>query len=283
MVCDCFRATMKILRLRQILGWIQAMRRDQAEANRQFLEALTDPSVLQPTPVPVDQSSRRPAHVPRNPSALPIPDPQDPSALPTPYPSYGFDGSTAGGYGIESERSTGTWWGGTVSMSVSSGLKGLLTVAVLGGCVMMVGGTVLATLLLEQLVAGTVVCSSLGCLLANSVMLKTNWRQPSLMAVPSQPAPLPPIRLELLALQLHDSSELPCDWLLITPPAGNKPTKEQGPLQPDRLVMERVLGSSDPTSSGPALMSAEEKHAGTACDQTAEADVETCTWTSDWM
>lgn len=52
-------------------------------------------------------------------------------------------------------------------------------------------------------------------------------------------------------------------------------------MQLDRLVMERVLGSSDPTSSGPALMSAEQKHAGTACDQTAEADVETCT--SDWM
>jgi len=90
-------------------------------------------------------------------------------------------GFSCAGYGIESERSTGTWWGGTVFVSVSSWLKGLLTVAVLGGCVMMVGGTVLATLLQEELVAGTVVCSSLGCLLANSVMLKTNWRQPSLM------------------------------------------------------------------------------------------------------
>lgn len=45
---------------------------------------------------------------------------------------------------------------------------------------------------------------------AKSVMLNTNWRQPNLMyepwlrsAVPSHPAPLPPIRLELLVRQLH--------------------------------------------------------------------------------
>lgn len=43
-----------------------------------------------------------------------------------------------------------------------------------------------------------------------STMLKTNCRQPSLMqlpwlskAVPSQPAPVPPMKLQLLALQLH--------------------------------------------------------------------------------
>ncbi|TNN77630.1 hypothetical protein EYF80_012220 [Liparis tanakae] len=61
--------------LGQMLGWIQAMRRDQAVANRQFLEALTDPSALRPTHVPGDQL---------DPSALPAADPCDPSALPTP-------------------------------------------------------------------------------------------------------------------------------------------------------------------------------------------------------
>lgn len=86
-------------------------------------------------------------------------------------------------------------------MSASSWLEGLLTVAVLGGgggvVVMAVAGAVLvvvlaaaaaAALLLlvvpvpeHVTAAGVAVCSSLGCLLANSVMLKTNWRQPSLM------------------------------------------------------------------------------------------------------
>lgn len=92
--------------------------------------------------------------------------------------------TSCAGYGIELERSAGTWWGGTVSVSVSSWLEGLLTVAVLGGGdrVVVVLVVVLAALpLIVQLAAGMVVCSSLGCLLANSVMLKTNWRQPSLM------------------------------------------------------------------------------------------------------
>lgn len=39
----------------------------------------------------------------------------------------------------------------------------------------------LVFMVLVQLAAGVVLGSSLGCLLANSVMLKTNWRQPSLM------------------------------------------------------------------------------------------------------
>lgn len=68
-------------------------------------------------------------------------------------------------------------------MSASSWLEGLLTVAVLGsggvevelGVVLVV---VLAALLLvvvlAQLVADVAVGSSLGCLPANSVMLKTN-------------------------------------------------------------------------------------------------------------
>lgn len=73
-------------------------------------------------------------------------------------------------------------------MSVSSWLEGLLTVAVLGsgvvvvvGAVLVVLATLLLLLVLVVLAAGAVVCSSLGCLLANSVMLKTNWRQPTLM------------------------------------------------------------------------------------------------------
>jgi len=37
--------------LGQILGWIQAMRQGQVEENRQFLEALKDPSALHQTPV----------------------------------------------------------------------------------------------------------------------------------------------------------------------------------------------------------------------------------------
>lgn len=94
------------------------------------------------------------------------------------------------GYGTELVCSMGTWWGGTVSVSASSWLEGLLTVAVLccGGGVVVVEAVlvvVLAVLVLlvvpVQLVAGMEVCSSLGCLLANSVMLKTNCRQPSLM------------------------------------------------------------------------------------------------------
>lgn len=94
-------------------------------------------------------------------------------------------GTSYAGYGIELERSTGTWWGGTVSVSVSSWQEGLLTVAVLGGSgggsVKVVVGAVLVLAALLLLEAGVVLCSSLGCLLANSVMLKTNWRQPSLM------------------------------------------------------------------------------------------------------
>lgn len=71
-------------------------------------------------------------------------------------------------------------------MSTSSWLEGLLTVAVLGGDVEVEMGAELTTLLLVwvvlvQLAADMRVCSSLGCFLANSVMLKTNWRQPSLI------------------------------------------------------------------------------------------------------
>lgn len=78
-------------------------------------------------------------------------------------------------------------------MSASSWLEGLLTVAVLddGGVVVMTGAVLVVTLsalllgllvvVPVQLAAGVAFCSSLGCLLANSVMLKTNWRQPSLM------------------------------------------------------------------------------------------------------
>lgn len=117
-------------------------------------------------------------------------------------------------YGTELACSAGTWWGGSVSVSASSWLDGLLTVAVLGVGVgvgvadvdavlvvllrvvvlLLLGEAVVAVavevevevavvLLVEeaQLVAGVAVCSSLGCLLANSATLKTNWRQPSLM------------------------------------------------------------------------------------------------------
>lgn len=96
-------------------------------------------------------------------------------------------GTSCAGYGTEFACSMGTWWGGIVSVSASSWLDGLLTVAVLGGGVLVevVLVVALAMLLLEpepeQLAAGVAVCSSLGCLLANSVMLKTNWRHPSLM------------------------------------------------------------------------------------------------------
>lgn len=99
-------------------------------------------------------------------------------------------GASCADYGTELERSTGTWWGGTVSESASSWLEKPLVVAVLGGggveVLAVVLRVVLMTLLLlvvvlVQLAAGVVACSSLGCLLANSVMLKTNWRQPSLM------------------------------------------------------------------------------------------------------
>lgn len=103
-------------------------------------------------------------------------------------------GASCAGYETGLERSTGTWWGGTVSESVSSWVKRLLVVAVLGGGggaveVASVGAvlmTLLLLLLLEvvvlvQLAAGAAASSSLGCLLANSVMLKTNCRQPSLM------------------------------------------------------------------------------------------------------
>ena len=96
------------------------------------------------------------------------------------------------GYGTEFECGTGTWWGGTVSVSASSWLEGLLTVAVLGsggtggvevelGAVLVVVLAALLLVVLAQLAADVAVCSSLGCLLANSVMLKTNWRQPSFM------------------------------------------------------------------------------------------------------
>lgn len=71
-------------------------------------------------------------------------------------------------------------------MSASSWLEVLLTVAVLdGGGGVEVGAVLVvvlaALLLLIELVASVAVRSSLGCLLENSVMLKTNWRQPSLM------------------------------------------------------------------------------------------------------
>lgn len=69
--------------------------------------------------------------------------------------------------------------------------------------------------------------SFLGWLLVNSVMLNRNCMQPTLMqllwwsnAVPSQPAPLPPIRLELLALQLQGDLGPPWAWLLIIAPTG---------------------------------------------------------------
>ncbi|TNN65503.1 hypothetical protein EYF80_024322 [Liparis tanakae] len=42
-----------------------AMRQGQAEENRQFLEALKNPSALWPTPAPRDPSARRPTPVTR--------------------------------------------------------------------------------------------------------------------------------------------------------------------------------------------------------------------------
>ncbi|TNN61752.1 hypothetical protein EYF80_028051 [Liparis tanakae] len=70
--------------LGQMLGWIQVMRRDQAEANRQFLEALTVPSELRPTPVTRDLSALEPTPACRDPSAVPTPDLRVPSAAPVP-------------------------------------------------------------------------------------------------------------------------------------------------------------------------------------------------------
>lgn len=91
--------------------------------------------------------------------------------------------SSSEGYGTELAFRTGTWWGGGGSASASSWLEGLLAVAVLGGGGGGGGGGVAATEGAELVVegAGGAACSSLGCLLANSLMLKTNWRQPSLM------------------------------------------------------------------------------------------------------
>lgn len=67
--------------------------------------------------------------------------------------------------------------------------------------------------------------------------------------MPSQPAPLPPIRLELLALQLHDGSEPPWDWLLITPPAGSRPTTELGPSSSSRFLL-RPAGNTGGRGEG---------------------------------
>lgn len=71
------------------------------------------------------------------------------------------------------------------------------------------------------------VSSFLGWLLANSAILNRNCKHPTLMqllwwskAVPSQPAPLPPIRLELLALQLQGFLGPPWARLLIMPSVG---------------------------------------------------------------
>lgn len=113
----------------------------------------------------------------------------------------GSGGTSCLCYGTELACSAGTWWGRSVSVSASSWLEGLLTVAVLGvGVVVAEVDAVLVVLLkvvvvvvllllgeavvaveAAQPVAGAAVCSSLGCLLANSATLKTNWRQPSLM------------------------------------------------------------------------------------------------------
>lgn len=60
-------------------------------------------------------------------------------------------GTSCAGYGTELVCSMGTWWGGTVSVSASSWLEGLLTVAVLGGGVVVEVGAVLAMLLLLML------------------------------------------------------------------------------------------------------------------------------------
>ncbi len=104
------------------------------------------------------------------------------------------------GYDTDLDCSTGIWWS-------------------LGVCVSTASVSSWPTLV--------EVCSFLGWLLANSVMVNRNCMQPTLIqllwwsnAVPSQPAPLPPIRLELLALQLQGDLGPPWAWLLITPPEG---------------------------------------------------------------
>lgn len=97
---------------------------------------------------------------------------------------YMVETTSCASYRTVLERRTGTWWAGSVWVSASSWLDGLLTAAVLGAG----GGVVeeaVPLVALVQLEAGAVAAavggSSFGCLLANSVMLKTNWRQPSLM------------------------------------------------------------------------------------------------------
>lgn len=104
------------------------------------------------------------------------------------------------GYDTDLDCSTGIWWSLGVCTSTTS-VTSWLTVADAS--------------------------SFLGWLLVNSVMLNRNCMQPTLMqllwwsnAVPSQPAPLPPIRLELLALQLQGDLGPPWAWLLIIAPAG---------------------------------------------------------------
>jgi len=71
--------------LGQMLGWLQEMRRDQAEANRQLLEGLRDLAERQTCAL----GQLRLAPDPRDPPALrPNPDPRNPSAEPvTPAPS----------------------------------------------------------------------------------------------------------------------------------------------------------------------------------------------------
>ena len=93
------------------------------------------------------------------------------------------------GYGTELQRSTGTWWTTRVCLSAPAWLGGGPTVAVSGGMVTVVWVVVMAlvVVLVHEVVVVLlllllmVASSSLGCLPANSVILKTNCRQPSLM------------------------------------------------------------------------------------------------------
>ncbi|TNN24190.1 hypothetical protein EYF80_065685 [Liparis tanakae] len=79
-----------------MLGWVAVMRRDQARANRQLLEALQDQSAgqtyaLEYLWLPPDPRVPSAAAVPRVPSATPVP--LVPSAAPVPPGPVGIPAS----------------------------------------------------------------------------------------------------------------------------------------------------------------------------------------------
>lgn len=91
------------------------------------------------------------------------------------------------------------------------------------------------------------------------------------------------IRRSVYRSPLHHNgsvlSHLSMEWAH-SPPSSSFPSF----MQLDRLAMEeRVLGSSESISPGPAFMSVEGKHAGTTCGQRTGTDLEDGSWTFDSM